>query len=132
MFVEGSVTAEGTIQMGVMELIFKLKFVGFKFTPLDFTLAVDMEIPQQREKESQVIGQPTQTESFVRYCSSLGYFFEVFDLQGFYELNINECSIGMLGAFCDRDDFCTTNEQIKQYVTQDQKGYSCNWRRYTP
>ena len=55
-FVEGSITAEGIVQMGVAELIFKLKFVGFKFTPLDFTLAVDMEIPKQREKESQVIG----------------------------------------------------------------------------
>ena len=35
---------------------------------------------------------------FVRYCYSLGWFREVFDIELSFEYNLNECSIGLVGA----------------------------------
>jgi len=41
-FGEFSASFEGTLQLVFIELILKLKIVGFKFTPLDYMMQVDM------------------------------------------------------------------------------------------
>lgn len=43
-------------------------------------------------------GQPLETEYYIRYCSSLSWFREVFDMEIAFEYNLNECSFGLLGA----------------------------------
>lgn len=48
-FGEFAASGEITLQLVLLELIFKVKLVGFKFTPLDYTLAVDLE-PKRRVK----------------------------------------------------------------------------------
>ena len=54
-------------------------------------------------------------ETFIRYCSSLGYFQEVFDLELFFEYNLNECSLGLLGAFFD----ISTANPFTEIITQE-------------
>ena len=51
-FVEASIIFEGTIKLAFIELILKLSFVGLKFTPLDATVAVDMQL---RERDSNTL-----------------------------------------------------------------------------
>ena len=56
-----------------------------------------------------------------RLCYSLGWFWEVFDLEVLTEWNINECSFGVLGALSNSLNIVSGTD-LKE----------CNKRRYIP
>ena len=62
LFGEASVWTSVTLKFFILEVTLTFKLIGFKFSPLDFQVAKDL-------------GNST------RYCSSVGYFREVFDLK---------------------------------------------------
>jgi len=73
-----------------------------KYTPFDFQLAWDMDNKS-------------------RYCYSLSYFWEVFDLELSTEWHINECSFGLLGYL---------SNSLNLLAGTDYK--DCSKRRYVP
>ena len=83
------------MKLYLIEVTFSLKLLGFKFSPLDFQFAWDLD-----NKD--------------RYCYSVGYFQEVFDIRLDIDFRAKECHGGIIGWYTDKD-------------TQD-----CFWRRYSP
>ena len=98
-FGEASFNVEGVLKLAVVDLIFKFSVIGFKFTPFDYTLSIDMARKVREVGNGRINpdGSPA-TEEFTRYCQSMSYFREVFDITLHFETNTNECSIGLLGG----------------------------------
>ena len=61
LFGEASIWTTVTFKLFIVEFTLSFKLLGFKFSPLDFQAALDLDNPS-------------------RYCSSVGYFQEFFDL----------------------------------------------------
>ena len=95
LFGEGSAAFGITLKFLIWHVTFEAKLMGIKFSPLDFQLSVDLD-------------------NMNRYCTSVGYFQEVFDIQLLVEADAYECHTGIIGwaTNTDKED--------------------CFWRKYRP
>ena len=97
LFGEASIWTSVTLKLFIIEVTFSFKILGFRFSPLDFQLAMDMSSQDGR------------------YCSSVGYFQEVFDVRLDVSSSVYECQTGFIGLLRDGGD-----------------GTDCWWRTYSP
>ena len=86
LFGEASIWTSVTLKLFIVEVTFSFKILGFRFSPLDFQLAMDMSSPDGR------------------YCSSVGYFQEVFDVRLDVSSSVYECYTGFIGLLRDGGD----------------------------
>ena len=77
-FVEASAQAEVTLKLGLVHLILNFKLMGFRWTPLEYQLAWDLD-----KKD--------------RACYSISYLQEVADFSVTPSIYVNECSAGLFG-----------------------------------
>ena len=96
LFGEGSIWFDVTFKLLLIELTLQFKVLAFRFSPLDFQFAWDLS-------------------SEGRYCSSVGYFREMFDLRLDVSSHVYECHTGLIGMLRSNSD-----------------GTDCSWRTYSP
>ena len=101
-FIEAAGMGAGTIKLSVIELTIHVNVMLGKYTPWDFQMAWDLDNKS-------------------RMCYSMGWFWEVFDLEVTTEWNINECSVGLLGYLAN-----TLN------LVSNTSWKDCAYRRYVP
>ena len=95
--VSGSVSF--TVKLLLLELTISVKLLAIKFSPLDWQLALDLD-----DKE--------------RFCYSLGYFREVFDVKMDVSSIVNECQGGVIAALTDTDTSTVMDCAKKGYNPQ--------------
>ena len=77
-FGEGSLTGELTFVTPMVDIVFRLQFIGAKVSPVNIALAWSLDRKSTR-------------------CTSFNFFREFLDLQLELEFYVRECSAGVLG-----------------------------------
>lgn len=96
LFGEASIWSSVTVKLIILEVTLTFKLIGFKFSPLDFQVAFDLD-------------------STNRYCSSVGFFQDVFDIRLDISSAAYECHNGIIGTLREGGD-----------------SSDCVWRTYQP